>query len=94
MKLLWAGGAQRDLERIERHISRDNRIAAFKTISQIQRAVEILKRYPRIGRRGRVPGTRELVIAHLPYVVAYKCHSETIEVIPVLHGATRRPAKF
>lgn len=42
---------------------------------------------------GRVEGTRELVITHTPYIVAYTIdpHSNTVVVLRVLHGARRWP---
>jgi plasmid stabilization system protein ParE len=49
---------------------------------------------PEIGRRGRAPGTRELVISQTPFLVAYRVHNETIEVLRVLHGAQRWPDRL
>jgi toxin ParE1/3/4 len=49
--------------------------------------------HPVIGRRGRIQGTRERVIARTPYVAVYAIDREAdiIEIIRVLHGAQQWP---
>ena len=37
---------------------------------------------------------RELVISQTPFLVAYRVHNETIEVLRVLHGAQRSPDRL
>jgi plasmid stabilization system protein ParE len=36
-------------------------------------------------------GTRELVLAPLPWVMVYVVSDETVEIVRVLHGAQRWP---
>jgi len=54
----------------------------------------MLADHPGMGRPGRVDGTRELVIAGLPYVVAYFHQGDTVTVLRVLHGAMKWPKRF
>jgi toxin ParE1/3/4 len=49
---------------------------------------------PYSGRVGRVPGTREIVVASTPYVIAYRIVEKTIHVLAVLHGAQDWPQTF
>jgi toxin ParE1/3/4 len=64
-------------------------------IRRISQTIEtLLPQSPEIGRQGRAPGTRELVIARTPFVVAYRLHNETIEILRILHGAQRRPDRL
>jgi toxin ParE1/3/4 len=49
---------------------------------------------PRLGRPGRVGGTRELVITGTPYIAAYRLGPQRAEVLRVLHGAQRWPRRF
>jgi toxin ParE1/3/4 len=44
-----------------------------------------------MGRQGRCAGTRELVIARTPYIVAYRIERLAVVVLRVLHGAQRWP---
>jgi len=94
VRLNWARDAASDLDSIEEYIGRDNPEAALRTLSEIVRQVEILTEHPGIGRPGRVEGTRELVIAGLPYVVAYLHRGDTVTVLRVVHGAMKWPKRF
>jgi len=49
---------------------------------------------PKIGRPGRVLGTRELVISQTLTIVPYLLPEGTIEVLRVFHGARRRPDRL
>jgi plasmid stabilization system protein ParE len=55
-------------------------------------AVAKLETMPRLGRPGRVEGTRELVIARSPYVIVYVVGAAQDSIVRVLHGAMRWPA--
>jgi len=45
-----------------------------------------------IGRAGRAPGTRELVIGGLPYIAVYRAddQADEVAVIAVFHAAQNR----
>ncbi len=57
-------------------------------------AIDVLKRYPLAGRTGRIAGTREVVVARTPFIVAYTVTSEEIQILAVLRGSRRWPEKF
>jgi toxin ParE1/3/4 len=64
-------------------------------IRRISQTIEtLLPQSLEIGRQGRAPGTRELVIARTPFIVAYRLHNETIEILRILHGAQRWPDRL
>ncbi|MCX6538739.1 MAG: type II toxin-antitoxin system RelE/ParE family toxin [Acidobacteria bacterium] len=46
--------------------------AADAAVDRVFSAIEVLERHPQMGRSGRVPRTRELVITGTPFVVAYR----------------------
>jgi toxin ParE1/3/4 len=92
MTVRWTPTALGDLESLHACISDDNPGAAAATVDQIVAGIEMLARYPHIGRVGRVPGTRELVIP--PYIVAYRVRRAAIEVAAILHGVRRWPDSF
>lgn len=54
----------------------------------------LLKRFPNMGRRGRVRGTRELVISNSPYVVAYIASETEVKILRVIHGRRYWPKRF
>jgi toxin ParE1/3/4 len=94
MKLEWSIFAQTDREEIFDYIAADSPRAAVTVDKRIQSQVETLARFPRRGRTGRVEGTRELVILHMPYIVAYRITDDTVRVLHVLHGARRWPQEM
>lgn len=53
-------------------------------------SVQFLEMFPKYGRPGQVPGTRELIVYDLPYIVVYLETDTEIEIIAVFHGAQNR----
>ena len=62
-----------------------------RLVEQIEEGMLQLFRHPNLGRAGRVPGTRELVIAGTPFLVVYRLEADRAVVLTVLHGARRWP---
>lgn len=90
----WADSAIQDLHRVHEYIEERNVPASYETVNRITRAVQSLETFPQIGRRGRVAGTRELVIEQTPYLVAYKVRPASVWILAVLHGAQLWPKTF
>ncbi len=91
MNIVWSPMARTDLRHIEACIAERNPPAAANVAQAILAGVEGLRRFPGIGRPGRVPDTRELVISNTPYIVPYRVISKTIDIIAAIHGARRWP---
>ncbi len=51
--------------------------------------VEHLEMFPRAGRSGRRPGTREIVIVEYPYVIRYRVLAEQVQILRIFHTSTR-----
>ena len=85
-KVEWSAGAQFNLEDIEEYIARDNPAAAASTVLRIIDQVEtVLSLFASGGRPGRVDGTRELVVADLPYIAIYTTYRSTVYIVRVFH---------
>jgi toxin ParE1/3/4 len=82
------------LEDLAERIAADNPAAAVRTVERIRAAVDRLARFPALGRPGRVPGTRELVIPDTPYIVPYRVTDSAVQIITVMHSAQRWPDRF
>jgi toxin ParE1/3/4 len=80
MRIRWTEPAARDLTNIcdytEDH---DGPGAARRT------------QFPRRGRPGRNPGTRELIFAGLPFLAVYRVGDNFVEIHRILHGAQKWP---
>lgn len=94
MQIDWTAAALRDLASIREYIAATNERSADRQVELVFTAVGRLSNFPRLGRIGRREGTRELVVARTPYIVAYRLRDETIEVLRVLHGRQRWPDRL
>lgn len=89
-RVFWRPSALDDLARIVRHIAEENPIAARRIGRELLLAGDSLVVFPRRGRRGRVPGTRELAAVR-PYIIVYRIEAEdVVTIIRVWHGARER----
>ena len=91
MRVRWTAPAADDLYNIVRHIQRDNPEAAVDVAGTLYDSCGGLGKFPYLGRKGRIEGTRELVLAGLPYVVVYRIRDQVVEVMRIYHGAQDWP---
>lgn len=91
MRIFWTPAAIEDVGNITDYISQESPTTAAKLIGRIRMAPEILRQFPYSGRPGRKEGTRELIVASLPYVIIYQVAGGNIRLLRVLHGAQRWP---
>ena len=94
MKIIWLPRANRELRDLFRFLLGEDRAGAVRVRTAIQEQVGTLADFPARGRVGRQPGTRELVIARTPYIVAYSVDSriDSVIILRVIHGARRWPS--
>ena len=91
MSIRWLPEAQRNrLEQLD-YIAQDNPLAAISQDEEIERQINMLLAHPKMGRPGRVTGTRELVISSTPFVVIYRLQGQSIDVLRLLHSAQQWP---
>ena len=91
MRVRWFRHALLDLEEIETYIAKDNPAVAVDVIVKIIKAVSLLKEQQGIGRAGRVPGTKELVVPGLPYIVPYRVKDGEVQMLRVYHTSRKWP---
>ena len=93
MNIIWSPEAIQDLIWLRAYIAEESPAGPRRIVLRILRNVEhLLPDNPHIGRPGRVPGTRELVIPQVPYIVPYRVQGEAIQILRVYHSARRWPA--
>lgn len=94
MRIFWTRLAVTDIRSARDYIAEENPSAAARVVGSVQKSARVLSRYPDIGRLGRVPGTRELVVPGTPFIISYRIRERGVEVLAVIHGARRWPESF
>jgi toxin ParE1/3/4 len=93
LKIYWLEKAAIDLEEAYNFILLDNPSAAENEVNKVLEVVELLSINPALGKAGRVPKTRELVIAGTPYIVIYRAKGNRLEILRIFHSARQWPVK-
>lgn len=88
MKLYWTLEAIADRDAIFDYIEADNPAAALALDELFSEKAERLTDHPKLGRPGRVDGTRELVV-HENYILVYDIAGDLVRILRVLHAARR-----
>lgn len=86
-RLVFAEPAERDLNDIIDYIAFDKPTAAERVYRAVVSAARLLIDLPDLGRIGRLPNTRELSLASLPYLIVYQVGADTITILAVFHTA-------
>ena len=86
MRVKWTKTALRSVDDIAGHIAKDNPMRATNFVLELQHAVTKLQAHPGMGRAGRVPGTRELVL-HKNYIAIYRVRGDDVEILRLHHVA-------
>jgi toxin ParE1/3/4 len=94
MKVFWFKRAIWDLRSVQAYITQDNPRAAQETVNRIKDKVSLLREQPGIGRPGRIPNTKELIIDHTPFVLPYRVRNNKIEILRGFHTSRKWPNKL
>jgi toxin ParE1/3/4 len=91
VKIRWTASAANDLKSAHEYLRERSPGAADEVIDRILASIEVLARYPEMGRPGRIEGTRELVVVGTPFIAFYRIRHDQIEILGVLHAARKWP---
>lgn len=94
MRVRWLRKALRNLDEEATYIATDDAGAARLVVQRVLDAVAQLAEQPGLGRPGRVPGTREVVVKKTRYIVPYRVRGETVEILRVFHTSRRLPERW
>jgi len=94
MRVRWLRTALRNLDDEATYIAVDDATAARRVVKRVLDAVAQLAEQPALGRPGRVPGTRELIVTGTRYIVPYRVRGEWLEILRVFHTSRRPPDRW
>jgi len=93
MRIRWLRTALRNLDEEAAYIAAEDPAAARLVVGRVLAAVGQLADQPGLGRPGRVPGTRELVVLETRYLVPYRVRRDAVEILRVFHTSRRLPQR-
>lgn len=94
MRIRWLRQALRNLDEEATFINTDDPAAARLVVDRIVTAVARLADDSAMGRPGRVPGTRELVVGRTRYIVPYRVRGDAVEILRIFHNSRRLPPRW
>jgi len=89
MRIVYLSLAVSDLAEIHTYITAQNPGAAQRVGHKLRESIEILGRFPNLGKPGRVFGTNELFTPKMgktTYIVVYRVKKDDIQILRVLPG--------
>lgn len=90
MRIIWTPEAEEDRDDIWDYIAADNPSAAAEMDKLFSNAAARLTTHPMLGRPGRIPATRELIL-HESYCLVYEVDEGTVWVLALVHTAKQWP---
>jgi toxin ParE1/3/4 len=93
-RIRWSPAAADDLEEISNYLREHHPSLAQSTIRKLYDAARSLKRFPNRGRAGQMEGTRELILAPLPYIIVCGVKPEMVHILRVMHTSEDWPGQF
>lgn len=91
MRVVWTPRAGNDREAAIEYIAQESPAAALNQLDEIEEQTDRLAEHPKLGRPGRVKGTRELVVNRTPFIIVYRIQGGVVQILRLLHGAQRWP---
>lgn len=94
MRVRWLRRALQNLDAEAAYIAQDSPQSAAVFVAHLLASARMLAQHPQMGRPGRVPGTRELVVTRFPYILPYRVRGQAFEILRVFHTARKWPQGF
>ncbi|HUW24897.1 MAG TPA: type II toxin-antitoxin system RelE/ParE family toxin [Gallionella sp.] len=91
MRVRYTPNARDCIAEIHEYIARKNPQAARRVVTHIRNQTLTLTEQPNTGRPGRCEWTRELIITHCPYIVAYRIENDELHILAVIHTSRQWP---
>ncbi len=90
MRVFWTAEAIQDRLDIWEYIAQENQVAASKMDDLFGVATTWLSNYSKLGKPGKIQGTREL-IPNENYRLVYEINDETVWILALIHTSRLWP---
>lgn len=92
MKVVWSRRFVQALFREYEFLRSKEPVNALSVRERLIRAASSLAQFPDRGRAWRVPGSRELLVPGLPYVIIYRVKGDEVLIVSLFHTSQDWPA--
>lgn len=86
MNIVWSQQARQEWMAQYRYYLQRNPEAARRMRQAVMDGAQRLRAHPKIGKPGRVEGSRELVISGTPFLLVYDENPARVEILHVYDG--------
>jgi len=93
-RIKWLRTALKNFDNEISYIASDDPGSARVVAGRIRESLTLLAMQPDIGRPGRVPGTRELLVPKTRYLIPYRVRHGVIEILRLFHSSRRLPKRW
>ena len=90
MRLVFDEKALADLDVIRQWISAESPKSADAVIERLLAECLTLIVFPKMGRVGKEPGTRELAVIEYPYLIVYRLAGDDVVIVGIPHTSLGR----
>ncbi|MDR1854172.1 MAG: type II toxin-antitoxin system RelE/ParE family toxin [Azoarcus sp.] len=88
----WMERARRNFNHIlDWYTENAGEFVAHTIYERIVEQVDKLKTFPERARPGRVPGTREYVLSHVPYIAIIAVEGQEVRILNLMHMKQKYP---
>jgi toxin ParE1/3/4 len=91
MKVRFSKRSIRRLSSIQAYVAKDSPAAAARVAARIAETAMRLEHFPLLGRPGKKPGWREVIVPGLPYIIPYRVVDDLILVDTIIHTSRKWP---
>jgi addiction module RelE/StbE family toxin len=91
MRVRFTRPAQRDLEKIYSHISKESSQAASRVVTRLIELARWIGDHPQKGRETDEPNVRVIIVPKLHYLIFYSIVGDEIQITHIRHTARSRP---
>jgi addiction module RelE/StbE family toxin len=85
VKLRWAANAIKDLYEIKEYLVRKNPRVLKTTVFTIKETINRLIKFPFMGVRYSIEGTRKIILPGIPFKIIYRFRNDELEILSILH---------
>ncbi|MEQ1801821.1 MAG: type II toxin-antitoxin system RelE/ParE family toxin [Gammaproteobacteria bacterium] len=91
MRVRWLRSGLRSIEIAGTYIAADNPQAAARLVDTVRSRAQLLADNPKLGRVGRIPGTREMILGGMSFLIVYRLTSDEVQILRLLHTSQEFP---